>query len=137
MKLSKKRKKKEMENRDFIVKLIGSFVTVAWILAIWWPVEKEDLQILTISWLVALMFTGFTIIWMVATALSSIDNYTAITTIMGVLSGLFWIGPKVVCENFIDNWKLQSSGWIILLISEAVIAASVGMITASFKTYNK
>lgn len=137
MKLSKKIKKKEMENRDFIVKLIGSFVTVAWILAIWWPVEKEDLQILTISWLVALMFTGFTIIWMVATALSSIDNYTAITTIMGVLSGLFWIGPKVVCENFIDNWKLQSSGWIILLISEAVIAASVGMITASFKTYNK
>ena len=132
MKLSKKIKKTDMENRDFIVRLVSLIVTAAWVFGIWWKVEDPNL--LTASMLSALTFAGPTIIWMVATAFSRIANYTDITVILAVFSGFFAIAPRIIFQNFIDGWKVQSSGMIVLLISEAVIAVTVGLITSGLRS---
>ena len=132
MKLSKKIKKEDARNHDFVVQLVSILFTAAWVVGVWWPVEKPNL--LTGSVLFAVTFAGATIIWMVATAFSRIANYTYITVILAVFSGLFAIGPKVVCENFIDGWKIQSSGMTGFLISEAVIAVCIGLITSGLRS---
>lgn len=135
MKLSKKIKFSSLQNRDETIRRVCALITAGWVAVLWLPYEKQT--IVTACVLLAVTFTVATVIWMVATAISKLADYTAISVSLGMVAGLFWLAPKTLCEGFIEGWQIQSAGVASLIFEEALIAVLVGLVTAGLRTYYK
>ena len=85
----------------------------------------------------AYTFTMFALIWMGATAISKVADYTAVTVTLSGLAAFFWAGPATICQSFAEGWTFQSAGVLRMLIIEALTFVVTWLITASFRARYK
>ena len=135
MKLSKKLKLRSWRIQDNEIQRIAVVLTAIVVAANWLPLTEKSL--LESFRTVAITLTMLVPIWMGATALSRVTDYTAVTVTLSGLAAFFWTSPATLCQSFTEGWKFQSSGVLQFLIIEALTFVITWLVTASFRARYK
>lgn len=134
MKLSKKIKYRSWKVQDRLVLRYATFLSVILGVAIWLPKIKEITIQVTVSNL-AVTCTLLTFVWMGATAMSMVEDYTIETTTLAGVATFCWSAPSILIQNFIENWGwgIDSNGIVptITLVLFAMIV--VGLLTRALR----
>lgn len=135
MKLSKKLKLRSWRIKDNEIQRIAVVLTAIVVVFNWLPLTERSLAVTFRT--MALTFTMFVPIWMGATAISKVADYTTVTVTLSGLAAFFWASPATLCQSFAEGWTFQSAGVLRMLIIEALTFVITGLVTSSFRARYK